>query len=402
MEMDSAQWLSELGIEYLDIEGQCNADLSESAEQLKESVGNQNNFVYESDMSFTGYPRNVKLPVTVSQLVQRPSGRYSGDERPAKQSKPNILWASPFHGQQRLSSKVCASPSIYVPNSQQKLQHQLGDKYFTDFFKLNGDEAYENVDMTTPSIQAEIVASGGHDQSCTSDTIYHSHVDAFTLSSGKFLGTNHGPLERISSSISAKGHSNVKTSGHSQDHSIAERKRREKLSQRFIALSAIIPGLKKMDKATVLGDAIKYVKQLEDRIKALEEQIPKLSVQSVVYVKKVELCSDDHEDSNKVSSSFIDSSSDKAVIRGIMKPEIEARLVAKNVLIHIHCEKKKNLLVEVLAELERLQLTVLNASILSFSESSFDLTFNAKMEEKCDLTGKVIAKALQALFNKTT
>lgn len=31
-----------------------------------------------------------------------------------------------------------------------------------------------------------------------------------------------------------------------QDHIIAERKRREKLSQRFIALSAIIPGLKKV------------------------------------------------------------------------------------------------------------------------------------------------------------
>lgn len=32
----------------------------------------------------------------------------------------------------------------------------------------------------------------------------------------------------------------------SQDHIIAERKRREKLSQRFIALSAIVPGLKKV------------------------------------------------------------------------------------------------------------------------------------------------------------
>lgn len=33
---------------------------------------------------------------------------------------------------------------------------------------------------------------------------------------------------------------------HAQDHIIAERKRREKLSQRFIALSAIVPGLKKV------------------------------------------------------------------------------------------------------------------------------------------------------------
>lgn len=35
-------------------------------------------------------------------------------------------------------------------------------------------------------------------------------------------------------------------SSHNQDHILAERKRREKLSQRFIALSAIVPGLKKV------------------------------------------------------------------------------------------------------------------------------------------------------------
>ncbi|KAK9144144.1 hypothetical protein Sjap_004047 [Stephania japonica] len=54
---------------------------------------------------------------------------------------------------------------------------------------------------------------------------------------------------------------NIKPPHASQDHIIAERKRREKLSQCFIALSAIVPNLKKMDKASVLGDAIKYMKQ---------------------------------------------------------------------------------------------------------------------------------------------
>lgn len=38
----------------------------------------------------------------------------------------------------------------------------------------------------------------------------------------------------------------TRTPLHAQDHVIAERKRREKLSQRFIALSAIVPGLKKV------------------------------------------------------------------------------------------------------------------------------------------------------------
>lgn len=37
-----------------------------------------------------------------------------------------------------------------------------------------------------------------------------------------------------------------KIQSHAQDHIVAERKRREKLSQRFIALSAIVPGLKKV------------------------------------------------------------------------------------------------------------------------------------------------------------
>lgn len=38
----------------------------------------------------------------------------------------------------------------------------------------------------------------------------------------------------------------TRTPIHAQDHVMAERKRREKLSQRFIALSAIVPGLKKV------------------------------------------------------------------------------------------------------------------------------------------------------------
>lgn len=43
-----------------------------------------------------------------------------------------------------------------------------------------------------------------------------------------------------------RNHSMIRTPSHAQDHVIAERKRREKLTQRFIALSALVPGLKKV------------------------------------------------------------------------------------------------------------------------------------------------------------
>ncbi|GKC31671.1 transcription factor bHLH18, partial [Tanacetum coccineum] len=56
-----------------------------------------------------------------------------------------------------------------------------------------------------------------------------------------------------------------------QEHVLAERKRREKLTRRFISLSALLPEIKKMDKATVLEDASKYIKYLQNRVKELEE-----------------------------------------------------------------------------------------------------------------------------------
>ncbi|KAK3026769.1 hypothetical protein RJ639_040308 [Escallonia herrerae] len=64
----------------------------------------------------------------------------------------------------------------------------------------------------------------------------------------------------------------TRTLSQAQDHVLAERKRRERLTERFIALSALLPGLKKMDKASVLGNAITHIKQLQERVKTLEEE----------------------------------------------------------------------------------------------------------------------------------
>ncbi|RWV86267.1 hypothetical protein GW17_00051855, partial [Ensete ventricosum] len=169
-----------------------------------------------------------------------------------------------------------------------------------------------------------------------------------------------------------RGNPGPRPASHNQEHIMAERKRREKLSQRFIELSAVVPDLKKnvspfffglwkMDKASVLGDAIKYLKQLQEKVTSLQDQVTQRTVESAVLVKKSHLCAND-------DSSSSDENFDESL------PEIEARVCEKTILIKIHCENRKGILVKSLSEIEKLHLSVTNTSVMPFTNSSLDIT----------------------------
>ncbi|KAK6131954.1 hypothetical protein DH2020_034303 [Rehmannia glutinosa] len=56
------------------------------------------------------------------------------------------------------------------------------------------------------------------------------------------------------------------------NHVEAERQRREKLNQRFYAPRAVVPNISKMDKASLLGDAIAYITELQKKLKDMESE----------------------------------------------------------------------------------------------------------------------------------
>ncbi|CAL4910970.1 unnamed protein product [Urochloa decumbens] len=59
-------------------------------------------------------------------------------------------------------------------------------------------------------------------------------------------------------------------------HVEAERQRREKLNKRFCALRAIVPNISKMDKASILEDAVTHITDLKKKLEKIEAEREKL------------------------------------------------------------------------------------------------------------------------------
>ncbi|KAJ4966860.1 hypothetical protein NE237_018709 [Protea cynaroides] len=344
MEMSSFRWLSDLGMEDPAFIHQCQMNSFDelTSQQMVAALGDDFHSSFSSE-SYSSYP-----------TLNQTSSRTSMEERPTKQLKTNNSWNSCNTTADHISTPEASSspPNILSFGGSASPTNQT-------------HQFYGNLIATVkPKDEAMIFPQ-----------------DSYRTQN---LGSKTG--QEIKRVLLPSNRSN----SHSQDHIIAERKRREKLNQRFIALSAIVPGLKKMDKASVLGDAIKYMQHLQGRVKILEEQAMKKTTESVVVIKKSQISSDDES-----SSSGENFNSDDAAL-----PEIEARVSEKNVLIRIHCEKQKGIIVKTLAEMEKLQLCVINTSAIPFGDTALDITLVAQMEDDFSMKVKDLVKHLYTTFRQ--
>ncbi|KAL5072423.1 hypothetical protein RYX36_011407 [Vicia faba] len=183
-----------------------------------------------------------------------------------------------------------------------------------------------------------------------------------------------------------KGRKKGRKSSQCNDHIMAERKRRQELTERFIALSATIPGLSKVDKASILLAAIDYVKQLQERVHELEKQD-----------KTVGVCGIFNNNADKSSG---ETNTDEDDCNNNILPEIEARVMEKEVLIEIHCQKQIGIELKLLNHIENLQLFVIRSSVLPFGKSNISITIIAQRSEGYKGTMDDLVKGLRQVILK--
>ncbi|KAL8117848.1 hypothetical protein AgCh_015663 [Apium graveolens] len=173
-----------------------------------------------------------------------------------------------------------------------------------------------------------------------------------------------------------------------QDHVLAERKRRERLTQRFIALSSLVPGLKKMDKASVLEDATNYIKHLEERVKTLEEKTVASNAknQAVVSLKRSRKHLDEESSSSNEDSECFPRES---------FPEIEVRMSEGNVMFRVQSKNIAGLAVKLFSKIEKLHMTIISSSVMPFSNSSLLITIISQMDSEFHMSANDLVKTLQ-------
>ncbi|KAL6883379.1 hypothetical protein ACP4OV_010793 [Aristida adscensionis] len=172
-----------------------------------------------------------------------------------------------------------------------------------------------------------------------------------------------------------------------QDHVVAERRRREKMQQQFMALATVVPDLTKTDKVSLLGSTIKYVKQLEEKVKTLEQQSARRTSESTVVFASQ---STDDDCSEGLSGSSGSS------------PAIKANIHGDTVLLKICCEERRGLLVMLVSQLENLGLSIINTNVLPFTDSYLNITITAKITEGFCTTADELIKNIATVVRGYT
>ncbi|KAK6919920.1 Myc-type, basic helix-loop-helix (bHLH) domain [Dillenia turbinata] len=139
------------------------------------------------------------------------------------------------------------------------------------------------------------------------------------------------------------------------NHVEAERQRRERLNHRFYALRAVVPNVSRMDKASLLADAVSYINELTAKVNDLESQIQRES-------EKVKLESNDATDNQSTTTSV------DQLTGGNVTLEIEVKIVGSEAMIRVQSQNVDHPSARLMVALRDLELQVHHAGMSRVNE----------------------------------
>ncbi|XP_061336874.1 transcription factor bHLH93 isoform X1 [Gastrolobium bilobum] len=207
-----------------------------------------------------------------------------------------------------------------------------------------------------------------------------------------FLGSNKQSLEQIRNSCKVeeqateipvfnmgmcgeKKPKSKKLEGQPSKNLMAERRRRKRLNDRLSMLRSIVPKISKMDRTSILGDTIDYMKELLERIGKLQEE-------------------EMEEGTNQIN--FLGISKElkpnEVMVRNSPKFDVERR--EQDTRISICCATKPGLLLSTVNTLESLGLEIHQCVISSFNDFSMQASCSEAAEQRNFMSPEEIKQAL--------
>ncbi|KAL2340042.1 hypothetical protein Fmac_007982 [Flemingia macrophylla] len=161
-----------------------------------------------------------------------------------------------------------------------------------------------------------------------------------------------------------------KLQGQPSKNLMAERRRRKRLNDRLSMLRAIVPKISKMDRTSILGDTIDYMKELLEKINNLQQEV--------------------EVDSN-MAGIFKDVKPNEILVRNSPKFEVERSVDTR---VEICCAGKPGLLLSTVSTLEALGLEIQQCVISCFNDFTMQASCSEELEQRTMLSSEDIKQAL--------